>query len=94
MDKVLILYTMKGCPYCTMIKEKLDEEKIDYIERNIDDHKDEYDLFVEVTENDFLPSFMIIESPMNNPKTKLFAPERDFNEIDEGVEIIREYFKR
>jgi hypothetical protein len=51
-------------------------------------------MFVEITENDFVPAFMIIESPQDNPQSYLFAPERDFNEIDEGVEIIREYFKK
>lgn len=85
---------MRGCPYCVMIKDKLNEGSIKYVERDIDKHKKEYDLFVEVTNNDYLPSFMIIESPMDKPKTHLFAPERDFNEIDEGVKIIREYFKK
>ena len=46
MDNLVILYTMKGCPFCQMMKEKLTESMIDYHERDIDDHKDEYDLFV------------------------------------------------
>lgn len=94
MDKVVVLFTMEGCPYCEMMKNKLSEEKLLFIERDIDEHKEEYDMFVEITENDFVPAFMIIESPQDNPQSYLFAPERDFNEIDEGVEIIREYFKK
>jgi glutaredoxin len=94
MDKVVVLFTMEGCPYCEMIKNKLSEEKLLFIERDINEHKEEYDMFVEITENDFVPAFMIIESPQDNPQSYLFAPERDFNEIDEGVEIIREYFKK
>lgn len=93
MNNVLVLYTMQGCPYCSMMKDKLNEESIKYIERDIDQHKQEYDLFVEVTENDYLPSFMVIETPTNNPKSHLFAPERDFNEIDDGLKIIKQYFK-
>ncbi len=94
MDKLLILFTMKGCPYCDMMKEQLIESDIEYYERDIDEYKEEYDLFVEVTENDFVPAFMIIESVDETPNTMLFAPERDFNEIDEGVNIIREHFNK
>lgn len=85
---------MKGCPYCDMMKEKLVNENITFFERDIDEHKDEYDIFVEVTENEYVPSFMIIETDQDKPKSHLFAPERDYNEIDEGVEIIKEHFKK
>jgi hypothetical protein len=37
---------------------------------------------------------MIVESPDESPKSYLYAPERDFDEIDEGVEIIKEHFKK
>jgi hypothetical protein len=36
---------------------------------------------------------MIVESPdTDDHKSYLFAPERDFNEIEEGVAIIKEHF--
>lgn len=92
MDKLLILFTMKGCPYCDEMKEKLNENNIEFIDRDIEEYEDEYNLFVEVTENDYVPSFMIIESPDDNPKTYLFAPERDYYEINEGVKIIKKHF--
>ena len=85
---------MKGCPYCVEMKEQLTESGIDYVERDINEHEEEYDLFVEVTENDYVPSFMIVESPEKNPTTHLFAPERDFNEIGEGVRIIKEHLTK
>jgi glutaredoxin len=93
MDKILILFTMEGCPYCEMMKEQLDDIDADYVVRDINEHEEEYNMFVEITENDFVPAFMIVESPDENPNTMLFAPERDFNEIEEGVEIIKEHFK-
>lgn len=83
---------MQGCPYCVEMKDKLTEAGIDFVDRDIELHEDEYNLFVEITENDYVPSFMIVESPEDNPKSYLFAPERDYNEIDEGVNIIKEYF--
>jgi glutaredoxin len=93
MDKLLVVFTMKGCPYCDEMKEKLNEVGVNFIDRDIDEHEDEYNLFVEVTENDYVPSFMIIESPDNLPKTYLFAPDRDYQGIDEGIDIIKEHFR-
>lgn len=83
---------MEGCPYCEMMKEQLDSIKADYVVRDINEHEDEYNMFVEITENDFVPAFMIVESPDETPNTMLFAPERDFNEIEDGVKIIKEHF--
>jgi glutaredoxin len=82
---------MNGCPFCEMMKEQLKESNIEFYERDIDEHKDEYDMFVELTENEYVPAFMIVESPGEEPKSLLFAPERDFNEISEGIDIIKKH---
>ena len=90
MDKIVILFTMEGCPFCGMMKDMLNESEITFYERDIDVHKDEYELFVEVTENDMIPAFMIIEGGgEENPITSLYAPERDFNSLEEGIDIIK-----
>ena len=94
MDKVVVLFTMEGCPYCVQMKEELNKLNLEYVERDINEHEEEYDLFVEVTENDYVPAFMIIEQPDGDSKTHLFAPERDFNEIEEGVKIIKEHLEK
>lgn len=93
MDKILILFTMKGCPFCEMMKEQLKESEIEFYERDIEEHESEYDLFVEITENEYVPAFMIVESPNDVPRSYLFAPERDFDEIEDGVRIIKEHLK-
>jgi glutaredoxin len=82
---------MKGCPFCDMMKGQLTESNITFYERDIDEHKEEYDMFVEITENDYVPSFMIVEEYGEEPNSLLFAPERDFNEISEGVDIIKKH---
>jgi len=95
MDKVVILFTMESCPYCHMLKEMLDKENIIYYDRDINKHKEEYDMFVEVTKNEFVPAFMLIESPESEePSTNLYTPERDFDDLDDGVSIIKEFFER
>jgi glutaredoxin len=92
MSKLLILFTMKGCPFCDVMKEQLKEEKIKFYDRDIDEHSDEYDLFVEITENDYVPAFMIVEDTGKEEAPLLFAPDRDFTGIEHGVEIIKEHF--
>jgi len=93
MDKLLILFTMEGCPYCEIMKTQLKESNIPFEVRDIHEHNDEYEMFVEITDNEFVPAFMIVESPDgDNHKSYLFAPERDYNEIEEGVDIIKEHF--
>jgi hypothetical protein len=72
----------------------LEKENIPFVDRDIDEFSEEYDLFSEVTGNEFVPAFMTIESPEKNPKTKLFAPERDFNEIEDGFKIIKEFYQK
>jgi glutaredoxin len=91
MDKLLLVYTMKGCPHCVDFKKILDENKVDYYERDVDEYQEEYDLFVEITENEYVPAFMIVESPEENPNTLLFAPDRDFKDFEEGLKIIKEH---
>jgi anthraniloyl-CoA monooxygenase len=86
MDKILILFTMKGCPYCEIMKESLNENNIEYFVRDINQHKEEYDLFVEATKNADKAGFDMIElqahhgfllasflSPLTNIRTDEFG---------------------
>jgi len=91
MDKVAVLFTMKGCPFCVDLKEMLEKEDIPFVDRDIHEYEEEYNLYVEVTENEYVPAFMLIESPEENPVTELYAPERDFEDINEGFEIIKSF---
>lgn len=83
---------MKGCPYCETIKTQLNENQIDYYERDINENEKEFDMFVNIVGSDYVPAFMIVEdSESENPKPHLFSPENDFNTIEEGVEIIKNF---
>jgi len=88
MSKKLVIYSMKGCPHCETFKQKLKENKIKFINRDIEKYEEEYNLFVEITQNDFVPAFMIVET--TDESAELFAPDRDFQEISEAVEIVKE----
>ncbi len=95
LEQLIVVYTMKGCAYCDMMKEQIKKLDIKYVERDIDEESDEYDLFVEAVDgNNYVPAFMIIETDGENHKTKFFAPGRDYEDINEGVKIINENYKR
>ena len=91
-DKVVVVFTMNGCPYCDMLKIMLREAKLDFVGRDIDEHKDEYEMFSRAVGNEYVPALMLIENPHDNPKTNLYAPERDYNELEDAVKIIREFY--
>jgi glutaredoxin len=91
--KIVVLYTMKGCPYCDMIKDELKKEEIDYINRDINEFSEEYDEFSEKTENEYVPAVMLLtlDEKDNAKNVELMAPERDFQDIHEAVEKIKDY---
>lgn len=95
MDKMAVVFTMKGCPHCVALKEMLDEANIDYVDRDIEEFEEEYDLFVEATGSDYVPAFMLIEGvDLESPKSTLLVPDRDFQDIDEGLNLIKEFYKK
>ena len=87
MSKKLVVYTMEGCPWCTDFKKILKENKIKFINRDIVKHEEEYNLFVEATGNDLIPAFMVVETETES--AKLFAPDRDYNNLNEALEIVK-----
>lgn len=92
MKKVsVIVYTMKGCPFCDEFKNLLESENIPYHDRDIDVYEKEYDTFSKITENDMIPALLIIEGDTKDHKSFLYAPERNYNELTEAVEIIKKH---
>ena len=90
----VVVYTMKGCPFCTDFKDMLTNEGIEFFDRDIDDYEEEYQLFTEVTDNDMIPAMLLIEGNDQEHKSFLYAPERDYNELSEAVSIIKEHRKK
>ena len=86
---------MEGCPHCVDFKEMLQKEGIEFVDRDIQENEEEYQVFVEVTQNDFVPALLIIEEDEGeNYKSFLYAPDRDFEDIDQGLNIIKEFYER
>lgn len=89
----VIVYTMQGCPFCEQFKEMLTNEQIDFHERDIDLFSEEYDTFSKITENDMVPALLIIETVGQKNKSFLYAPERNYNELTEAVDLIKNHKK-
>jgi hypothetical protein len=76
----------ESCGCILTLKDKLKNSKIEFIDRDIDIYDEEYSLFVDATNSYYVPAFIVINSDMTS---ELFAPERDYNTIDEAFEIIK-----
>jgi hypothetical protein len=76
------------------MKEMLVNEGIDFVDRDIDDYEEEYNMFVEITENEYVPAFMLIENPETDPISELYAPDRDYDDLEDGVKIIKEWIEK
>jgi hypothetical protein len=76
-----------------MIKEEFEKNNIEIITRDIDEHKEEYDVFVDATDNDYVPAIMLLslDENENANNVELLAPERDFEDIYEAVELVKNY---
>jgi glutaredoxin len=92
-DLNVIVYTMKGCPFCVDFKKMLKKEGIEFFNRDIDEYKDEYDLFSKIAENDLIPALLIIEGNEGNYESFVYAPDRNYNELTEAIQIIKEHRK-
>jgi glutaredoxin len=73
-DLNVIVYTMKGCPFCVDFKELLTNEGIEFFDRDIDEYRDEYETFTQITENDMIPALLIIEGNDAKYESFLYAP--------------------
>jgi glutaredoxin len=86
--KHLVLYTMDGCHFCKEFKTLLEKENITYINRDINEYNEEYELFRKA-KNDLVPGFLIVDD-VNQEKSELFGADIDFPTLEEAVRIIKE----
>jgi glutaredoxin len=85
--KLLIVYTMEGCPWCDKFKDLLKRSRVKYKERDIEKFNEEYEMFKEATQNEFVPAFMILD--VETERAELFAPDRDYQDLDEALMIVK-----
>ena len=84
---------MKGCPFCVEFKKMLKKEGIEFFDRDIDKYKDEYDTFSKIVENELITALLIIEGDGKDYQSFLYAPDKNYFELTEAVDIIKEHRK-
>lgn len=89
----VIVYTMKGCPFCVDFKDMLTKEGIEFFDRDIEEYEEEYNTFTEITDNDMIPALLIIEGDGEQYKSFLYAPDRNYYELTEALEIVKGHRK-
>ena len=85
---------MEGCPHCQEMKGMLDNAKIDYEEKDINEYDDEYEWFMKlVDDNEFVPAFLCVETGNSNNVLKhmAIAPDRDYDDLEGALSKIQEF---
>lgn len=90
----IVVYTMKGCPFCEDYKKMLREENIEFEDRDIDEFQEEYELFTEVSNSELIPSMLIIESDGEDYESFIYVPDEDYLELTEALEIVKLHRQR
>lgn len=91
MSQHLVLFTMEGCPYCLDMKNMLKEEEIEFIDLDINENQEEYDMFTQIVNNDYVPAFMIVNE--DGGVSHFMAPDRDYEDLNEAITKIKTILK-
>lgn len=85
---------MKGCPHCDRFKKILEDNNIEYFDRDIHENEEEYNIFTEITDNEFVPALLIIEGNEEDYESFLYAPDRDYDELGQALQIIEDHRRK
>jgi glutaredoxin len=75
--------------HCNNLKNKLTEETIEFVNIDIEQNQQLWNSLTSQTKLNFVPQVFIKKEGTNDGP--VFVPSRDFNSIDEIVEIIKKY---
>lgn len=94
---MIIIFTLAGCPACNELKSTLKQKDLEYIEIEIYEYPHVWEEVVNVTKVDSVPTMLLKQtvdddSDTEEKKSNLYVAGVDFNNINEAIEIIRNYF--
>ena len=79
------VFSMKGCPHCDNLKNKLTDNNIDLVTIDVDENEKLYEAFSKKVKNDLLPAVLIDKTA--------FLPDKSFNTLDEAVTQIKTHLQ-
>ena len=87
METVIAVFTLNGCGYCSDLKRKLNNLNIPFHDIEITVNRTMWENVMDQTGSDLLPTVFIQTDRIGNGF--VYTPERDFQDIDEIIEIIK-----
>jgi len=84
--KKVIIYSQEGCSYCAELKNLLDQNGIEHGVKDIDEHKEDWDVISEHSGVDYVPTVLIVNT--EDESGRVLAPDRDFDEVSECAQHI------
>lgn len=89
MRNTIIVFTLRGCFHCKLLKSKLNQENIGFTEIEVSDNQKIWDQVVEQTGHNVLPTVFVKKEDSDDGP--VFVPNRDFKNQDDLVEKLKNY---
>ncbi len=76
------VYTIPKCPYCTKLKELLDQKEIKYeiVDVSLDEHEEEFKKLMEISGCESVPMVTV--------GVHLLAPDVNFSTIEQAANLV------
>lgn len=87
--KIVVVFTLDGCIHCVNLKKRLNDEKIDFIEIEVNSNPDIWNQVQKQTNNEYLPTVFVKDE--NVDTGPIFIPTVDFNDEDELLIKLKTY---
>jgi glutaredoxin len=86
MQKKVIVYSTKDCPYCSELKNSLTNATIEYEMVDVDENEEQWDDLCETLNVEFVPTVIIADE--NDGTGSVFTPDVHFDEVHECFDLI------
>lgn len=87
---MICVFTLKGCPYCEMLKTELTNLEYPFEEIDIEEYDHIWEQIVKYTKEDAVPTIFLKKN--DDEPAGIYVAGLHFNSIEEGIDIIKKYF--
>ena len=88
MNKKIHVYSTEDCPYCTELKQMLDNHNLPYEVTDVEKEEKEWEEMCKTLSIEFVPTVIIVDDKLDT--AKLLTPDIHFDEVQECFDQILE----